>query len=125
MNKRSIGAEGEQRAAEYLEKHGMQIKERNYRSRQGEIDIIGIHNGYLVFVEVKYRENREKGYAAEAVDYRKQCRICRVADSYRFVHKLGSRVGIRYDVVAIQGEQIQWIQNAFPHIETGRAQRWK
>lgn len=124
LNRRSIGTEWEQRAAEYLESQGMLIKERNYRNRQGEIDIIGSHNGYLVFVEVKYRESTEKGYALEAVDYRKQCRICRVADYYRCVHKLGNRIGIRYDVVAIQGNRIQWIQNAFPHIEARNKQRW-
>ncbi len=124
-NRRSIGTEWEQRASEYLESHGMRIQERNYRNRQGEIDIIGNHNGYLVFVEVKYRENTEKGYASEAVDYRKQCRICKVADYYRYTHGIGSKTGIRYDVVAIQGDRIQWIQNAFPHIETGRTQRWK
>lgn len=125
MNRRSIGAEWEQKAAEYLENQGMRIIARNYRSRQGEIDIIGSHNGYLVFVEVKYRENTGKGYASEAVDYRKQCRICKAADYYRCAHKLGNHVRIRYDVVAIQDSRIEWIQNAFPHIEAGRVQRWR
>lgn len=93
----------------------MTIKEQNYRNKQGEIDIIGIHEGYLVFVEVKYRSGSEKGYASEVVDIRKQRRICKVADYYRTVHRMGNKVGVRYDVVAIQGEEIEWIQNAFPH----------
>ncbi len=116
MNKRETGAEWERRAADYLKAQGMEIRERNFRGRQGEIDLIGEHEGYLVFVEVKYRKNVEKGHACEAVDARKQRQICRVADYYRYTHKLGERVSVRYDVVAIEGERIVWIQNAFPHI---------
>lgn len=115
MNKRAMGAAKEQLAARYLESQGMQIVERNYRNRRGEIDLIGYHLGYLVFVEVKYRAGTDKGYAVEAVDGRKQGQICKVADYYMLTHPVSGRMGIRYDVVAIQGETIQWIQNAFPH----------
>lgn len=116
MNKRKAGADYERQAAEYLAENGMRILDRNFRCRQGEIDLIGRHQGYLVFVEVKYRSTSEKGYALEAVDYRKQCRICRVADYYRYTHGLGDDTGVRYDVVGVQGAQVQWIKNAFPHI---------
>lgn len=116
MNKRQTGADKEEIAAAYLEAQGMKITGRNFRGRQGEIDIIGYHNRYLVFVEVKYRSSGSKGSALEAVDLRKQKQICKVADYYRYLHKLGMNTMIRYDVVAIQGEDIQWIQNAFPHI---------
>lgn len=111
-----MGADREKQAAEYLERQGMRIVERNFRTGQGEIDLIGYHQGYLVFVEVKYRSGDTKGYAAEAVDLRKQRKICRVADYYRYIHRLGDSIGVRYDVVAIQGEEISWIQNAFPHL---------
>lgn len=111
-----MGAVWEQKAAEYLEARGMKIKERNFRNRQGEIDIIGYHDGYLVFVEVKYRSGNGKWYAAEAVDYRKQRQICKVADYYRYIHRLGENIAVRYDVIAVQGEEIEWLQNAFPHI---------
>lgn len=116
MNNRTTGTDRERQAAEYLERQGMRIAERNFRTRQGEIDLIGYHQGYLVFVEVKYRAGDAKGHAAEAVDLKKQRRICRAADFYRYSHGLGQSVGVRYDVVAIQGEKIYWIQNAFPHI---------
>lgn len=118
MNKRASGAVWEQKAAEYLEAFGMKITERNYRNRQGEIDIIGYHEGYLVFVEVKYRSSTDKGYAAEAVNIKKQRQICRVADYYRYTHGLGEGTAVRYDVVAVQGESVEWLQNAFPHIYT-------
>lgn len=105
-------------AADYLESQGMRIVERNFRGKQGEIDIIGYHKHYLVFVEVKYRSNATRGNALEAVNTHKQRRICKVADYYRYMHRLGSSTMVRYDVIAIQGENIQWIQNAFPHIFT-------
>ena len=116
MNKRAAGADREKLATEYLARRGMKITEKNYRNRNGEIDLIGYHEDYLVFVEVKYRRDTQKGFAAEAVDMHKQRKICKVADYYRYSHGMGARTQVRYDVVAIQGEEIDWIQNAFPHI---------
>ena len=110
----------EAKAAKYLEKQGFCIKEKNFRNRQGEIDIIGYHGKCLVFVEVKYRRNDQMGAAVEAVDIRKQRQICKVADYYRYIHHMGDNIMLRYDVVSIQGDEIKWIQNAFPHIYT----RW-
>ncbi len=118
MNKRKIGTDKEQIAAAYLEEQGVKIIQRNFRNRQGEIDMIAYHGQYLVFVEVKYRGSYNKGNALEAVTYHKQRQICKVADYYRYVNKLGMNTMVRYDVVAIQGEDITWIQNAFPHIYT-------
>ncbi len=116
MNRRSTGTEWEKAASEYLRKQGMRILETNFRCRQGEIDLIGCHQGYLVFVEVKYRGTDRNGYALEAVDCRKQRRICRTADYYRFLHKINDDTPIRYDVVAVQDGEIQWVRNAFCHI---------
>ena len=103
-------------AADYLEKQGMRILERNFRNgKTGEIDIIGRDGKYLVFVEVKYRSGSDKGNAAEAVTAAKQRTICKVADYYRYVHHYDEETWVRYDVVAIQGEKLVWIPNAFPH----------
>ncbi len=118
MNKKQLGSDKERLAAEYLASQGMRILERNFRGRRGEIDIIGYDGEYLVFVEVKYRSSITAGSALEAVDYRKQRQVCRTADYYRYRHRLGDDVRMRYDVVGIQGSQIQWIKNAFPHIYT-------
>lgn len=118
MNTRRTGEQWEAAAAGYLAAQGMRIVERNFRCRQGEIDIVGYHQGYLVFVEVKYRETAAKGFAAAAVDSRKQRQVCKVADYYRYTHNLGDNTAVRYDVVAIQGGGLQWIKNAFPHIYT-------
>ncbi len=117
MNKRQTGAEKERLAADYLAARGVRIVERNFRGRRGEIDLVGYHGGCLVFVEVKYRSGTGMGSALEAVDRRKQQRICRTADYYRYLHRVGQERSVRYDVVAIQGDEIRWIQNAFPHLE--------
>lgn len=116
MNKRKTGQDREKQAAEYLAGQGMRIVEANFYARQGEIDLIGYHQNCLVFVEVKYRGSLEHGSALAAVDLKKQRRICRTADYYRYLRRIGDQVGVRYDVVGIQGDEIQWIQNAFPHI---------
>ena len=116
MNTRQTGNVYEQMAADYLEKQGMRILERNFRrGRNGEIDIIGRDGKYLVFIEVKYRSRTEMGNALEAVTPAKQRTICRVADYYRYLHHYKEDTWVRYDVVAIQGEEITWIRNAFPH----------
>ena len=60
-NKRTVGSRYEEEAAAFLQKQGFQILEKNYRDRYGEIDIIAKENGYLVFVEVKYRSSLRRG----------------------------------------------------------------
>lgn len=116
MNTRKIGADKEEAAANFLQQNGMKILERNFRNRQGEVDIIGMHEGYLVFAEVKYRGSTRQGNPAEAVDFKKQRQICKVADYYRMLHKLGDQTPVRYDVIAMTKEEITWIKNAFYHI---------
>ena len=62
----------------FLEKRGLQIREKNFRCRSGEIDLIAQDERYLVFVEVKYRTTGVSGYPAEAVDARKQQTIAKI-----------------------------------------------
>lgn len=119
MNKREIGTKYEELACVYLEKNGVLIKEKNFRCRQGEIDIVGKQGGYLVFFEVKYRKTDRSGLPEEAVTYNKQKRICRTADFYRMLHGYSDDRPVRYDVIGINGTdrpKIRWYRNAFPHI---------
>lgn len=116
MNKRRIGYEKEKEAAKYLESRGVEILQLNYRNRSGEIDIVARHNEYLVFVEVKYRQNADKGSPLEAVDIRKQKQICKVANHYRMTHGIGEFSPVRYDVIGIEQDKITWIPNAFSHV---------
>lgn len=116
MNKREKGAQKEEQVCAYLLSKGIKIKERNFRCKQGEIDIIGYDGEFLVFFEVKYRRSRSAGSAAEAVGPAKQRKICRVADYYRMIHHCREDTPIRFDVAAIDGEDLQWIKNAFFYI---------
>ena len=116
MNTREKGTAYEQIAMNYLQSQGVAILEHNYRNRRGEIDIIGRHGEYTVFIEVKYRKDHSMGYPVEAVNYGKQRTICKVADYYRVLHHMGEFTPVRYDVIAICGEEITWYQNAFEHI---------
>lgn len=116
MNSRKIGAFYEREAVQFLLGKGVRILEMNYRCRQGEIDIIGYEDTCLIFFEVKARETGRAGTGAEAVDLRKQKKICRVADYYRFEHGISDFTEMRYDCVAIDGGHITWIKNAFEHV---------
>lgn len=121
VDKKSIGTHYEQMACNYLKEKDVLVLEKNFRCRQGEIDLIGYDKEYLVFVEVKYRATKRMGAAAEAVTAGKQRKICRAADYYRYLRCIGDDRPIRYDVIAIQKnkagcDSIEWYRNAFNHI---------
>ena len=116
MNNRQTGNAYEQMAAEYLQKKGMIILDRNFRrGRNGEIDIVGRDGKYLVFVEVKYRADSTVGNPFEAVTSAKQRTISKVASYYCLTHGYGTSTPCRFDVAAVLGEQIKVIQNAFDY----------
>ena len=115
MNTRKLGTRKEEAACKYLEQNGVRIAERNFCCRLGEIDIIGYDGEYLVFFEVKYRSSDAKGSASQAVGVRKQQKICRVSDYYRMIHRCPDNTPIRFDVIAIDNDKIEWLQNAFPY----------
>lgn len=152
-NLRKTGNEMEDIAAQYLTERGVRILERNFRSRDAEIDIIGKQEEVLVFIEVKARRTGKKsGSAAEAVGSAKQTKICRCADRYMYEKRIDPySAGIRFDVVAIEAEpeasdppgedpeaeetvpamkdcrlRIRWIRNAFSYIPYRRTKpRWR
>lgn len=116
VDRRAIGDIGEQLAAEHLEKLGHKIRDRNYRNRTGEIDIVSVHGGYIVFTEVKARSSLLYGRPGESVNYRKVQKIRRVAEGYLQQNKLWN-LQPRFDVIEIvfkDGEtEINHIENAF------------
>ena len=120
MNKRFLGTEYEQAAARFLEENGYRVLERNYRSRCGEIDLIAKEGETLVFAEVKYRRNNACGDPLEAVDLRKQKKICRVADWYLINRNLSSDTPCRFDVVAVTGNKLRLVRNAFSYVPAGK-----
>ncbi len=112
-NNRKKGEEYENRAAEYLQQKGFRILEHNFYSRYGEIDLVAKDGNYLVFVEVKYRENDRGGHPLETVDVRKQRRICRTAEYYCLCHGYKETTPCRFDVVGIMGTEIIHVEDAF------------
>ncbi|HHW66811.1 MAG: putative endonuclease [Epulopiscium sp.] len=116
INKRNIGSWGEEIGVDFLQKQGLKIREKNFRCRIGEVDIIAEEDEYLVFVEVKYRKDLSHGYPREAVNYYKQKTISKVALWYIKKYNLWNRP-CRFDVLEILGSnsnlKMTLIKNAF------------
>lgn len=111
------GLKGENIAARYLEEAGYTILQRNFKNRQGEIDIIAEDQNTLVFIEVKTRRSKQFGPPSEAVTFRKQIQISRVAQYYLARHDLFDR-DARFDVISVtladeNSPVIELISNAF------------
>ncbi|OZC61326.1 YraN family protein [Rhodococcus sp. 06-470-2] len=95
-----LGARGEELAVRYLEDIGLDVVERNWRHRTGELDIIAREGETVVFVEVKTRSGIGYGTPAEAVTYAKRTRIRGLALRWLSLQQ-GPWVQIRFDVIAI------------------------
>jgi putative endonuclease len=114
--RRSLGAEGEAIAAQWYEDHGYEVLDRNWRRREGEVDLIVRQGRTVAFCEVKTRTSDRFGTGAESVLEAKQRRIRRLAA--RWLSELTpasgrTRVDVRFDVVSITAGQIEVIENAF------------
>jgi putative endonuclease len=110
--RRALGSRGEQAVAEWYEAHGYEVVARNWRCRDGELDLIVKQGRRLVFCEVKTRTTTAFGAPAEAVTRPKQARIRRLAA--RWLQEAPIRaVSIRFDVAAVLGGEIEVIEGAF------------
>ena len=107
----SAGDRGEERAAQFLERSGLRVIERNYRTRQGEIDLVAMDGAVLVFVEVRMRTESRFGGGAESVDGRKCARLVNAARHY--LMRLGREPACRFDVVSLECDAPTWIRGAF------------
>lgn len=116
QNNRAVGTKYEEKAEQFLKKQGIRIITKNFRCKQGEIDLVGVDGNCLVFIEVKYRATNNAGEPEDAVDIYKQKKICRVAEYFLYTHPHYANQMIRYDVIAIAGEEIRWHKAAFEHI---------
>lgn len=112
MNTKIGGIEGEAEAYNYVAKLGMKPLEKNYRRAGGEIDLIALDGDTVVFIEVKARMSPRYGTAAEAVNAQKRRCVVRAALAYLQAKRLLD-AHVRFDVIAIDGGKIQYIQNAF------------
>ena len=114
--RKTIGTNGENRAAEYLKAHGFSILARNWRTKTGEIDIIAVSGDMLVFVEVKTLPNGNPETFAHVLNYRKQKRIIETSKRFLSINRQYSKSYIRYDVIVIDMPgmpEVYHIENAF------------
>ena len=109
------GDAAEDRALQHLQDRGLKLLQRNYRTPGrggGEIDLVMRDNdGTLVFVEVRRRGNAKHGGAMASITNAKQRHIVFAARHYLL--KLHITPPCRFDVVAVEAEQLQWFKGAF------------
>jgi putative endonuclease len=112
------GRAGEALAQRHLEARGLRILARNYRVARGrsrpggEIDLVAVEpDGTLVFVEVRVRRGHMGGGAAASVGPAKQARLVHAARTW--LAALPRVPPCRFDVVAVDGDRVQWLQAAF------------
>jgi putative endonuclease len=115
---KGVGDEAESRALAHLEREGLKLVRRNYRvaagprAHGGEVDLImRERDGTLVFVEVRARRGSSHGGAAGSVTASKQRRVVYAARHYLVA--IASPPPCRFDVVAIEGNELQWLRAAF------------
>src|SRR3569833_4369250 len=110
---RALGALAEARAAEFLARKAYRIVDRNWTCKGGEIDLVCLDgDGTLVFVEVRARRSSSHGTPLETVVDLKRRRHLRAAAIYLHV-KNRHDCACRFDVVAISGDAIEHVEDAF------------
>lgn len=116
--KQLLGNRAERTSEKLLLNAGMRVLARNYRCKQGELDLVMRDADTVVFVEVRYRRQNRWGSAAETVDWRKQKRLIAAAHHYLLTHPHLADQPCRFDVVAAEGNpadpaSYRWIREAF------------
>lgn len=101
MNNRRTGRRGESLACQHLKSLGYTILDTNWRSSEGEIDVVARDDETIVFVEVKARTSRRFGLPEESITRRKRRRLQQAGLAYLGTHELLDRPW-RIDVVALE-----------------------
>jgi putative endonuclease len=119
--RKAQGDEAEARALAHLQRHGVGLVQRNYRvargpgARAGEIDLVcRDRDGTLLFVEVRMRRDPTHGGAAASVGHIKRRRLEYAARHYLL--RFPELPPCRFDVVAVDGDRIEWLKGAFEAI---------
>lgn len=107
MGNREMGDAGEKAACIFLKRRGYRILNRNYRCPFGEVDIVALRGGVLVFCEVKARSGGDLEEAMGAVDVRRQERMARTASHYLATEERAVK-SCRFDVIALLKSGVKW-----------------
>lgn len=118
MDRAALGKSAENIAAEHLRRAGLEVLTRNYRRRNGELDIIARAGDVLAVVEVRTRSSEVFGGAAASVDGWKRQKIIRATQQLLQQHADLARLRVRFDVIVVRDAasahpQVEWIQHAF------------
>ncbi len=112
LARRALGAAGEASVAAWYEANGYDVVGRNWRCRDGEIDLILRRARTVVFCEVKTRTSNAFGSPAEAVNHDKRRRLRHLAGRWLDESAVPIRE-IRFDVAAVMNGQVEIIEGAF------------
>ncbi|MFB2537840.1 MULTISPECIES: YraN family protein [unclassified Acinetobacter] len=131
-DRRFIGQQAENLALYFLQAQGLTLLARNFHSRYGEIDLVMLDKGYVVFVEVRARKASTFLSAIESIDLRKQKKIITTSQYYLQKHSNYLDMDCRFDVIAIDYTtsnvwqhlnfenvnrsddlRLEWLQNAY------------
>ena len=111
--RRALGASGEQAAADWYEQNGYEVVARNWRCREGELDLVVRRGRTFVFCEVKSRTSVAFGAPVEAVTRTKQTRLRHLAARWLADHAGVRAMEIRFDVASVLAGQVEIVQGAF------------
>lgn len=111
--RRALGSQGEAMAASWYESRGYRVLARNWRCREGELDLVLRLGGTYVFCEVKTRTSQAFGTPAEAVTWRKQARLRRLAARWLREAAPGPALDVRFDVASVMGNHVEVLEAAF------------
>jgi len=101
VSSRAVGQRGEELAAQYLTEQGYKILFRNFRGSRGEIDLIAMRGGTLLFVEVKYRRDLDQGHPAEAITPRKLSHFRSAVTEFLMSGEAPPFIGLKFDAICI------------------------
>lgn len=119
----ALGRDAEALAAQHLLAAGAEILLQNYRRRRGELDIVALHRGVLLVVEVRLRSSDTYGDGAASIDRHKQRKIIAAAQQLLQQRRDLARYPVRFDVISLSPEpaqpaksaawRLEWVKHAF------------
>lgn len=118
ISTQASGAAAEALARSHLERQGLRLLAQNWSCKRGELDLVMLDAGTVVFVEVRYRRHSAWGGAAASVDARKREKLSLAAQYFLQQESRWAKYPCRFDVIAITADSknpahLDWIQNAF------------
>lgn len=112
------GQQAEAWAERHLCEHGLTVIARNWRCREGELDLVMLDSDTVVFAEVRYRAHPQWGGALGSIDSRKQARVITAAQRFLLHAPAWAEYPCRFDIISLEGRDanapgLTWLKDAF------------